>query len=107
MRTYALDASARETSGLTLELSGGAAVRLNDWLDRVDERMDMEWQPIGTAPQNGKFYLVTDGKNYSVENQPNGCYPGIWHKKRYGWYGASNRFFEPTHWMPLPEPPAV
>ena len=61
----------------------------------------MEWQPIETAPNN-EIVLLTgemDG-------------PGDWRIKcgyrddttRSGWkiWGAS---WEPSHWMPLPQPP--
>lgn len=51
----------------------------------------MNWQPIGTAPQNEPV-LVSDWKGYwLVTDNKHGPYP--------------LRGGHPTHWMPLPEPP--
>jgi hypothetical protein len=77
------------------------------------------WQPIETAPKDGTWFLMTDGKRMLVAH---------WHK-----YNNTPEFMamhpnaiqgrwlspqdhteldiaaadldEPTHWMPLPEPP--
>lgn len=66
-----------------------------------------EWKPIESAPKDKSILLAT--KNSFV---PIFC--GI---KRYGTLGepqqnefawrcdSSGRFANPTHWMPLPEPP--
>lgn len=75
----------------------------------------MTWQPIETAPKDGSLILlyrpdaydwgkVTPGKweaqQYSKKPQP---YWDIWLK-----IGSTreSRAWVPTHWMPLPEPPA-
>jgi len=67
----------------------------------------MEWQPIETAPKNRQV-LVSDGYEvaYSVLGKAA-------HVPIYGWielvgvdpYDADVLEMEPTHWMPLPEPP--
>lgn len=58
------------------------------------------WQPIETAPKDGSsITLANAAKSIS----------GFWHSKDSDW--LSNELvpcaigFEPTHWMPLPEPP--
>lgn len=68
-----------------------------------------EWQPIETAPKDGSRILGwAKSKNGSDDlrlvifwdqTSPEGA----------RWIVAFNAFwhFEPTHWMPLPEPPEV
>ncbi len=59
----------------------------------------MEWQPIETAPDGGKYFLAFCPKN------------GLHLMQRWG--GHSETFSlignvrnpEPTHWMPLPPAP--
>jgi hypothetical protein len=71
----------------------------------------MNWQPIETAPRDGRRVLL--------------CYPsgavecGRWNDDRYArkprpfWEGDQRRLFgvgvyraaSPKHWMPIPEPP--
>jgi hypothetical protein len=83
----------------------------------------MEWQPIETAPKDGTWVLMRGGypddAYDSDEKQPpvvaarwiarqkRMMYqpPGIWRFCSYdsGYYGE---WHEPTHWMPLPAPPA-
>ena len=72
------------------------------------------WQPIETAPKNGdrldlgSAYTTKDGLKFL--RAPD-CY---WHKKKASWmckwygrdgYSAIQAPFNPTHWMPLPDPP--
>ncbi|MEO0943239.1 MAG: DUF551 domain-containing protein [Pseudomonadota bacterium] len=69
----------------------------------------MEWQPIETAPKDGTevilFYwwyidggLVTAGYWHPVFDDVKG---GFWYADLVN-AGAA----DPTHWMPLPEPPS-
>jgi hypothetical protein len=57
------------------------------------------WQPIATAPKGESVLIGGGGCPYVHENKllclPSGCY----------WRGLGDRQ-QPTHWMPLPEPPA-
>lgn len=63
----------------------------------------MEWQPIETAPKDGTRILAWDGRSIHV------AYWG-WDNpaNRLAWLGGHCRIDhidQPTHWMPLPEPP--
>lgn len=82
------------------------------------------WRPIETAPKDGTAILLFGGEN-DANHTPSVPHPlsggpvvGLW--STYGWYEGGGEwittFFdggmatvareEPTHWMPLPEPPA-
>ena len=73
------------------------------------------WQPIETAPKDGSWVLVFDPSNIdeSYEVRPvsaqwtedmNGGKTD-WHWQ-FAWFdGGYFGDCEPTHWMPLPEPP--
>ena len=68
-----------------------------------------EWQPIETAPKDGSRILVFNRKVYIAswsEEAQHGefeCAPGwqVFCPDDY-WYAFC---VNPTHWMPLPEPP--
>jgi len=75
-----------------------------------------EWQPIETAPKDGTWILVCGGRTEDEEvtrthavaqwtDDLNGR-KTKWHWQ-FAWYdGGYYGFYEnPTHWMPLPEPP--
>jgi len=55
-----------------------------------------EWQPIETAPRDGKRVLLY--------NWAYGAGSGHYDK---GWWQhfCLSQHYEPTHWMPLPDPP--
>lgn len=63
----------------------------------------MTWQPIETAPKDGRACLVSDGRFiFCVE----------WNEEFDWWSVDDNKFgpfrlrgAAPTHWMPLPPPP--
>ena len=74
----------------------------------------MEWQPIETAPRDGRYILAIASDIDERYNQPGRMFV-IRHEGRtpsdfdLGWAvypgfgGAPDRWF--THWLPLPEPP--
>lgn len=62
----------------------------------------MKWQPIETAPRTGERVLL------AVEGFRTANY-GHWYKPGsrfvYDGYDFGNPEQQPTHWMPLPQPP--
>jgi hypothetical protein len=76
----------------------------------------MTWQPIETAPKDGTRILIWDDDEGGYEI-------GFWSSNHESWLDndicdgdpgkywpgdlLGNTIFEPTHWMPLPEPPAA
>ncbi len=82
----------------------------------------MTWQPIKTAPKDGTSVLVYDYYLTDWEKQDDGRYKQTgdsgygWVVARcdctYGWVIHQRRWniikcVNPTHWMPLPEPPEI
>ena len=59
-------------------------------------RKSTEWQPIETAPDGNVllYYPEETGRNALSEWITIG-------------FGRSERFRKPTHWFPIPQPPAV
>ena len=88
----------------------------NHGTNKVTMPPQMVWLPIETAPPtsaHGRRVLITNGevvtvgwyeKTYSNDARP-------WHAEceidedGYGWVGVGRLDPQPTHWMPLPEPP--
>jgi len=69
-----------------------------------------EWQPIETAPKDGRDFLAVDSWEDDGEII-NLWLVGYFHKgaNRFHYGSADEDHFvvdhTPTHWMPLPEPP--
>jgi Protein of unknown function (DUF551) len=60
-----------------------------------------EWRTIDSAPRDGTRVLIY--KRGFAEDIFVAWYSTTWE----GWHAAyAINFVEPTHWMPLPEPPA-
>lgn len=59
-----------------------------------------EWQPIKTAPKDGTKVLVAEGKIWMAV-------AWFWPCHMYWTEVAASgmKLNNPTHWMPLPEPP--
>ncbi len=62
----------------------------------------MEWQPISTAPKDGTRILVCRPKGFSVNRVGVDMFMECGGRK--SWIHSEDNF-QPTHWMPLPEPP--
>ena len=66
-----------------------------------------EWQPIETAPKDGSKILA-----HMRDNDDLGPLILIWHDERWIVSWDNTDITEhwgdiPTHWMPLPSPPAI
>lgn len=64
----------------------------------------MDWQPIETAPKDWSaiiMYWPDSGENDDVMEGYYSCADG----GKDCWMTTANVPAEPTHWMPLPEPP--
>jgi hypothetical protein len=65
----------------------------------------MEWQPIKTAPKDGRRVLIFQpGKKIKLGEWQD--MSRLWPNSVVGWKCTNGNFHAPTHWMPLPEPPA-
>lgn len=67
--------------------------------------MSDKWQPIETAPKDGTAILGYFGQTAGDEPPDMAV---IRYDKKYEWVIAdldTEQVDEPTHWMPLPDPP--
>ena len=71
-----------------------------------------DWQPIETAPKNKHllfFGQQEHSQNDSVTYKGPMIFSGYWDEMDESWCARGSTwegpFFNPTHWMPLPEPP--
>lgn len=59
----------------------------------------MAWQPIETAPKDGADILTWDGNDQCVL---------FFSQHGHGWTAGNPAVgYNPTHWQPLPAPPAL
>jgi len=91
--------------------------RLQAERDRL--RQEAAWRPINTAPRDKTYILLGHhGENHHGQNNDFASWAAIgfyrapdpWRRKwwileRDGFHPQNSRF-EPTHWLPLPQPPA-
>jgi hypothetical protein len=59
----------------------------------------MNWQPIDTAPKNGTEFIVYCPPAHGLRDMASIC---SWHEDA-GF--CVDELREPTHWIPLPNPP--
>lgn len=81
----------------------GAALPSGD----PQEQIMSEWQPIATAPKDGRPVLV-----YIPEGHPRKASQGLrvahWEQPWKCWQLLPGQLIViPTHWMPLPDPPVA
>lgn len=79
----------------------------------IAEDKDIAWRPIDSAPKDGTAFLAfcPDGEDCQGEPMtqavlkwdPDKGDRGLW----VGFYRGFRYHAEPTHWMPLPDSPAV
>jgi hypothetical protein len=69
------------------------------------------WQPIETAPRDGTHVVVHArlGHNGKVRRSRRGCFVNVAHfEPSWGWLTSPSDYqIKPTHWRPLPAPPAL
>lgn len=67
-----------------------------------------EWQPIEKAPEHEDIYIFCENGNFIAHKRDWEAVSG-WFVR--GWdepyEGYEQAFIKPTHWRPLPEPPAL
>jgi len=79
---------------------GASAPNIGTWNTRAN--LKLEWRPIESAQKDGTEILFWEqGKKIKM---------GFWLPESagwsvYGWKCSHGNFHNPTHWMPLPEPP--
>lgn len=61
----------------------------------------MDWQPIETAPKDGREIILFDPDYF-----PRSGFEGRYSAPGANWFSSFGSPVEPTHWMPLPEPPS-
>ena len=65
--------------------------------------MTDNWQEISTAPKDGTEIFVYEPSLGSLDNW---TYSRAWYEvETDSWETPYGRMNEPTHWMPLPNPP--
>lgn len=62
-----------------------------------------EWQPIETAPKDGKWVLITEDSGTWMEVAR--WYDDCWCSYPQTMFGVMDGEAPASHWMPLPEPP--
>lgn len=93
--------------------SGGRGISVEEASDYIAGEVNgiwlgdlVVWQPIDTAPQDGTYVLVVEGRSRSDDSVMIASWGGsgpdssgrMWFAEGIGW-------LSPTHWMPLPKPP--
>lgn len=87
-------------------LTKKAADAIEELQNRLEQALYMplpKWIPVTERlPGMGEVVLVYGkrGGIYTAEHNRNGCWPGSFWK-----LNSKSHHCDPTHWMPLPEPP--
>jgi len=59
--------------------------------------MKLKWLPIESAPKDGTWIIVNDGNNENISKL------AAFHNEENIWSDTVGAFFNPTHWLPIPE----
>lgn len=104
---------AGEGAGAAVAIASGFTTEdeANAWADDLAVKINgggpATWQPIETAPKDGKEFLLYDIAQHELISE-NGNYTiiGLWRK---GQIVEPDNFspVKATHWMPLPPPPTT
>ena len=66
----------------------------------------MAWQPIESAPEKTYILIGKKGEISTTAKLERHPHVSFWTLAEVGGYAEdSDPSYEPTHWMPLPEPP--
>jgi hypothetical protein len=65
-----------------------------------------EWQPIETAPKDGTFIILARFNEGFAEEVSGGDWNQYPKLGQHGLNGFEAWITSPTHWMPIPPPPA-
>lgn len=87
-----------------------AAAALQSQAARIATLEGLGWQPIETAPKDGRDILVSGcscGPPVRIACWGTGRYLGRVKGREWGWVDHPGHTCDPTHWMPLPAPPAL
>lgn len=67
---------------------------------------DLDWRDISTAPKDGTPMLFCHYDDPEQDVLP--IMSGFWSRLSEGWFAElTGHKINPTHWLPLPEPPAL
>jgi hypothetical protein len=70
---------------------------------RLTQEQSSGWQPIETAPKDGTWFLAHEpGESMKAMRWDTDT-----RDKNHAWRDHELLKYEPTHWMPLPDPPAA
>lgn len=65
----------------------------------------MKWQPIETAPKDGSVFIAHTPRAKIRKVRLMQWLSPKMNWAVFGWKDMNGNFHDPTHWMPLPEPP--
>lgn len=90
-------------SGYSINPKKQLMIEAADAIEELTDRNVGKWIPVTERlPGMGEVVLVYGkrGGIYTAEHNRNGRWPGSFWK-----LNSKSHYCEPTHWMPLPEPP--
>lgn len=107
----------RVSAALKKRLQEIGAKRVREALAKLAEEGEPMWKPIDTAPKDGTQILICmafDADIRPIQRDIFGLFVhrAAWWGDDVGWNVYNSQpceqpaFFEPTHWMPIPEPPS-